>query len=135
MSDILKCARCYEDESCHTASAKGAHDFVPGTDANFLRGWAKSQYVGESRKLMLRAADVMDIQEAQQRAIVEANDALLELNHGDHEEIIMCHADTLPEMYRASALAIENAVEILQVEVHAMIDRNAPYGREPGIPE
>ncbi len=135
MSDILKCARCGEDESCHTSPMGASHDFVPGTDANFLRGWAKSQYVGESRKLMLRAADVMDIQEAQQRAIVEANDALLALDHGDHEHIIECHADTLPEMYRTQALAIENAVEILQVEVHAMIDRNAPYEREPGIPE
>lgn len=123
MTDILKCARCYEDESCHTRPMGPDHDFMPGTDANHLRVWAKTQYVGESRKLMLRAADVLDVQAAQQQAIVDASNALLDVCSEDYEHIIECHADTLPEMYRAQAVASDKALQILQVEVHAMLDR------------
>ena len=54
--------------------------------------------------------------------VTDTNDALLELNHGDHEEIIACHADDLPVLYREMALTVEKAVDILQVEIHAMID-------------
>lgn len=64
MSD-LDCARCGENEGQHGNPAVGAsHDFLPATDANLLRVWAKAQYIGESRELMLRGADALEAMDA-----------------------------------------------------------------------
>jgi len=60
--------------------------------------------------------------------IVEASNTLFDVCHKDHEHIIECHADTLPEMYRGLSEASEKALEILQVEVHAMLDRGQQQG-------
>lgn len=77
----------------------------------------------------LRAA--LDAEPARMAAIVAANDALLDAFPLDVEHTIECHSDTLPEMYRALSEASENALGILQVEIHAMLDRNLPVDAEP----
>jgi hypothetical protein len=66
-----------------------------------------------------------EVRVEQQQAIVDASNALLDVCHGDHEHIIQSHADTVPEMYRVQAEASGEALRILQVEVHAMLDRGA----------
>ncbi len=58
-----------------------------------------------------------------EQTIVEASNVLCEVCHDDHEHIIECHADDLPERYRALAQAAEKALQLLQVHVHAIAER------------
>ncbi len=78
----------------------------------------------------LAALPVLDSQ-ALERTITEASNALFDVCGEDYEHIIACHADTLPEMYRAQAVASDKALQILQEVVHAILDRNHVPGDDP----
>ncbi len=75
-------------------------------------GWQAHEDMGE---LLAENARLRGI-------IAAANNALVDVCHGDHEHQIECHADTLPEEHRRVALAAQTALDVLNPIVWEMVD-------------
>lgn len=81
---------------------------------------------GELRRLRVTTAKL-------EQVILDASGELMDHCHGDHEHQIECHADTLPEMYRALSLASQKAYRLLQDIVNEMVDPT-PTPKEGTVP-
>lgn len=96
----------------HDAIGEGAGG-TPAMDIG--DGWQAHEDVGE---LLVEIARLRGV-------IAAANNALVDVCHGDHEHQIECHADTLPEEHRRVASAAQTALDVLSPIVWEMVDPDA----------
>jgi len=56
----VACGNAFQDIMHTKLSAKGGHAYINPTDANRLRYWARTQFEGESRRLIEAGADAIE---------------------------------------------------------------------------